>query len=279
MRDGDTSIFKRFSVMAANNCRNPLMLMALSLTGCASLFGGEPSSEPVVAAATTFTPPATENSASQKDIAQLQSKVDSHAQSIAELRSEILRLKQGIRSGLLDPVPAEIPQELQSFKQKELEINHEQPDLGFEDLDRIDPDMLREEFGRLQKEDRPYALLEEAIMNFEKKDYASVLVTLQSLSSKYPGYRDEGLSDVLLAESWSALGSPERALGPLERFMGLHGSSRLLPRAKLAQADAFSKLGERDKATQLLLEVVALAPKEKTAELAKARLMELKDLR
>jgi hypothetical protein len=110
----------------------------------------------------------------------------------------------------------------------------------------------------------------------EQQDYPSAVLALTTMRQRYPGFADEGLSDVLLGESWNALKSPEKALPPLERFLSVHGSSRLLPRAKLAQADAFSGLGERQKSITLLLEVIALAPETPTADAARARMASLR---
>jgi hypothetical protein len=239
---------------------------------------------------------AAEPPAAQRDVASLQSKVDSLERTVTILRNEIASLKRGFRSGLFEDV-----------KRTESTGPDSSPvtDLGFEDTlgaqsspisdlaslgkspsssqptdleaqnAKTDPSAL----ATLKKSEEPNRLIEQALANIQAKDPAAALVTLTTLRDRYPGFPDEGLGDVLMAECWNALNSPEKALSPVERFLSVHSTSALLPRAKLAQALAYRTLGERQKSIQLLLEVIALAPETKTADVARARLAELREIR
>ena len=234
--------------------------------------------------------PAAEPPAAQRDVASLQSKVDSLERTVTILRNEISAMKRGFRSGLFEDV-----------KGVETSGSDSGPltDLGFEDAngaevtsqENLPSDSQANENGAqnsnaetsslatLKKSEEPNKLIEQALSNIQAKDPAAALVTLTTLRDRYPGFPDEGLGDVLMAECWNALSSPEKALSPVERFLSVHSTSALLPRAKLAQALAYRTLGERQKSIQLLLEVIALAPETKTADVARARLAELREVR
>jgi hypothetical protein len=237
--------------------------------------------------------PAAEPPAAQRDVASLQSKVDSLERTVTILRNEIAALKRGFRSGLFEDLKG-----VESSGSASLPIT----DLGFEDaqsspnlavasqeklpsepqatgLETQDVKAETSSLATLKKSEEPNKLIEQALANIQAKDPAAALVTLNTLRDRYPGFPDEGLGDVLMAECWNALNSPEKALSPVERFLSVHSTSGLLPRAKLAQAIAYRTLGERQKSIQLLLEVIALAPETKTADVARARLAELREIR
>ena len=232
-------------------------------------------------------PSAAEPPAAQRDVASLQTRIATHERQIAALRSELALIKRGLRSGIFEPVAhgESAPSHLDDAPAL---------DLGFEDAPsgvatvaglagaataapQATPSApAAEKPNAAMPKDEPYALIESAVRSMEQQDYPSAVLALTTMRQRYPGFADEGLSDVLLGESWNALKSPEKALPPLERFLSVHGSSRLLPRAKLAQADAFSGLGERQKSITLLLEVIALAPETPTADAARARMASLR---
>lgn len=229
--------------------------------------------------------PVTEPAASQRDVASLQSRVDASERQLAALRSEVALIKRGLKTGLFEPVSGLGDADGAAM------AGAPAPHLGFDDpslsegqVAASDPSgkaLVAEQpggIGRadLAREEEPYALIEKAIASIEKKDYPAALVTLTALRERYPGYSDEGLADVLTAESWNAIKAPEKALAPVERFVAVHGSSRLLPRAKLAQADAYAALGERQKSIELLLEVISLAPETPSADAARSRLAALR---
>lgn len=221
---------------------------------------------------------------SARELAGLQSRVRSLEQELLDLRGELSVLKRSFRSGLLTPVEAE-------------------GELGFEELDMPQRATvgLSSEAGRTAESERggrfgpsgsaatpvdvyqgrtlqsalaegPFELLESATASIERSDYGAAVVLLQALQTKFPGYRDEGLGDVLLGESWLALKSPDRAVQPLTRMIGLYPSGNHMPRAKLALARAYNQLGERQRSIQLLLDVIALAPSTPIADMARAQL-------
>jgi tetratricopeptide (TPR) repeat protein len=236
-------------------------------------FGGSNQSEATMDAAI----------ASARELAGLQSRVRSLEQELLDLRSELSVLKRSFRSGLLTPVDVPV-------------------DLGFEDLDTPPPlspplpgsgsprwsgpvqpvptPSERNTQARAEQTtalgaalaEGPFEMLERATGFIERADYGGAVVLLQALHTKFPGYRDEGLSDVLLGESWIALESPDRAIQPLSRALSLHPNGTHTPRVKLALARAYHKLGERQRSIQLLLDVIALAPETPIADLARAQL-------
>jgi tetratricopeptide (TPR) repeat protein len=236
---------------------------------------------------------AAEPPAAQRDVASLQSKVDSLERTVTILRNEIASLKRGFRSGLFEDVkglgsagPDSSPVTDLGFEDTlgaqsadvsslEQSPSTSQPHVGEVQNSKDNPSSL----ATLKKGEEPNKLIEQALTNIQAKDPAAALVTLTTLRDRYPGFPDEGLGDVLMAECWNALNSPEKALSPVERFLSVHSTSALLPRAKLAQALAYRTLGERQKSIQLLLEVIALAPETKTADVARARLAELREIR
>ena len=234
---------------------------------------------------------APEPAASQRDVASLQAKVASQERAIATLRSELAVMKRGLKTGLFDAVDATF---LATDGTNLLE-GSPALDLGFADDPQGQSTLASADGQHLtaaapkaaatpsnnqnNKSDEPNGLLESSIASIERQDYPNAIVTLTAMRERYPGFSDEGLSNVLMAESWNALKAPEKALAPLEQFLSVHASSRLVPRAKLAQAEAFASLGERQKSIQLLLEVISLAPETATADLARARLAALRAVR
>lgn len=281
------------------------MITVAALSGCISLMpAGATSASPTTDEKSSNDPKqnqgksepnlllsAAEPPAAQRDVASLQSKVESLERTVKTLRGEIALLKRGLRSGLFEDVNGSAAAGANS---------NPTTDLGFEDT--VGPDATGQDLAQsvakegntdghqadltdstslasLKKSEEPNKLIEQALANVQSRDPAAALVALNTLREKYPGFPNEGLSDVLMAECWNALNSPEKALGPIERFLSIHSTSALLPRAKLAQALAYRTLGESQKSIQLLLEVIALAPETKTADAARARLAELREIR
>ena len=287
------------------------------LTGCLSfdLFGGDTSEGSKTSAAAhqhgsaagqhkggavlrEVPPQTSEPPAAQRDVASLQTRVASQERQIAQLRSEVALIKRGLKTGLFEPVATGSDMETGAVTGGLDGVPA--LDLGFEDTTggHVESAAAAGELAAADHEgqqktapapdlkpdlrtqaESPYDLIESAIKNMERRDYPAALVTLTAIRDRYPGYADEGLSDVLTAESWNALKAPEKALPSLERFVAVHGSSKLLPRAKLAQADAHAALGERQKSLDLLMQVIALAPETQSADSARARLASMRDVK
>lgn len=219
--------------------------------------------------------------ATQREVASLQTQIKDVEHDLKQLNAEISRLKSSLRSGLISPL---------DFDAHELEdlMANQNPVIDLATADAAPSTGSPQEKGLQSHAQRstltekdslnhqvtrgPYEILESAAEHIEMKDFPKAIVLLESLREKYAGYADEGLGDLLLAESWLQMQAPERSLPALERMLGKNPRSPHVPRAKLAQAQSLRMLGERERATQILLEVLAIDPQSRAADLARAEL-------
>lgn len=216
---------------------------------------------------------------SARELAGLQSRVRSLEQELLDLRSELSVLKRSFRSGLLTPIDIESDADLREIDMPQPSSERKPTEPGGTDkpIERVNSKTTP--LGSHQDlalhtalAEGPFELLERASASIERSDYGAAVVLLQALQTKFPGYRDEGLGDILLGESWLALKSPDRAVQPLTRTIGLHPTGSHMPRAKLALARAYNDLGEKQRSIRLLLDVIALAPSTPIADMARAQL-------
>ncbi len=210
---------------------------------------------------------------SHRELASLQTKVNTLEQEVLSLRASVASLKRAFRSGVF------VPKDNLSFESMGSHQNSSQgldlpvgkePDWG-EGIETEFPTGTQIE-ASAERAESPAELLHEATEAIERANYGQAVVLLEQIKMKYPGFADEGISDVLLAESWLALNAPEKALPPLDHLMGVFPSSSHLPRAKLTQAKAYAQLGEKQRSTNLLLEVIALSPDSQAADHARREL-------